>query len=317
MDGKVIAIVGPTAVGKSRMGVFLARALGGEVINGDASQIYRGMAIGTAKITSEEAEGVPHHLLDLREPDQAYTAADYQKDARQILRQLIDEKKIPILIGGTGFYLKAALYDYQFSAIEANPQFRKQLEKLVCDHGHAILYERLKQVDPVAAERIHPHNQVRIIRALEVCHETGRPFSEQQRRVPERSLYNAIVIGLTMDRSLLYQRIDRRVEQMMARGLLEEVRGLYDRGLAGSQALQAIGYKEFFPYFEGRESLEEAVSQLKKNSRHYAKRQFTWFRGQMAVHWVDMGSGEEDFASKAEAVLRYVREHLVESAENK
>ncbi|CAM3089295.1 tRNA (adenosine(37)-N6)-dimethylallyltransferase MiaA [Sporolactobacillus spathodeae] len=306
MKQKVIAIVGPTAVGKTKMGVYLAKRLDGEVINGDASQIYREMSIGTAKATAEEMDGVPHHLLDICDPSETYTAADYQRDARQTIERLGSHKKQPILVGGTGFYIKAALYSYRFSDIKADKAYRQQLEQYVQVNGAEALHAKLAQVDPMAASKIHPHNAIRVIRALEVYQLTGIPFSKQQQQVSDQPIYPVVFIGLTMPREILYQRIDRRVDKMMEAGLLKEVQQLYDQGLAGSQALQAIGYKEFFPYFEGKQSLEASIDQLKKNSRHYAKRQFTWFRGQMQVKWFDMTHAEDCFSQHAEDVLSYI-----------
>ncbi|MFT9117859.1 MAG: tRNA (adenosine(37)-N6)-dimethylallyltransferase MiaA [Sporolactobacillus sp.] len=309
MDGKVIAVVGPTAVGKTKLGVYLGKHLNGEVINADASQIYRGMSIGTAKTTAEEQEGVPHHLLDLCDPVDAFSAADYQREARQVITRLVADGKQPILVGGTGFYIKSALYDYQFSNTRIDPAYRREMERVAQEAGVAALYEQLRAVDPEAAESIHPHNKVRVMRALEVFHTTGIPFSKQQ-RIPKAPIVPVLYIGLTMPRALLYQRIDARVDQMLAHGLVDEVRHLYDQGLAHSQALQAIGYKEFFPYFKAEASLSACVEQLKKNSRHYAKRQFTWFRGQMDVQWFEMSADQTDFAAMAEKILFVAREWL-------
>lgn len=308
MKQKVIAIVGPTAVGKTKMGVYLAKQLDGEVINGDASQIYREMSIGTAKATAEEMDGVPHHLLDIRDPSETYTAADYQRDARETIERMGSQKKRPILVGGTGFYIKAALFNYLFSDIKADRAYRQQLEQYVHANGAEALHAKLAQVDPITASKIHPHNTIRVIRALEVYQVTGIPFSNQQQQVSDQPYYPVVIIGLTMQREILYRRIDRRVDKMMEAGLLEEVRRLYNQGLAGSQALQAIGYKEFFPYFEGKQSLEVSIDQLKKNSRHYAKRQFTWFRGQMQVKWFDMTHADDCFMQHAEDVLSYITE---------
>lgn len=310
MRKKVVAIVGPTAVGKTKLSIFLARKLGGEIINGDAFQVYRGMNIGTAKITAEETEGIPHHLIDIRDPGEDYTAADYQKDARRVIHQITDRGQLPILAGGTGFYMKSALFDYHFPSGGSNRTYREQLTDLLNREGSEALHARLQAVDPSAAASIHPHNLVRVIRALEVFHETGVPFSRQQSGVPDEPIFDVSFIGLDMERSLLYQRINDRVDMMMESGLLNEVRDLYGRGLRNARALQAIGYKEFFPYFEGKVTLDHAVGLLKRNSRHYAKRQLTWFRRQMPVHWFDMTSALERFPYKANEILKFVEQEI-------
>ncbi|WP_100487825.1 tRNA (adenosine(37)-N6)-dimethylallyltransferase MiaA [Sporolactobacillus pectinivorans] len=310
MREKLIVLVGPTAVGKTKLSIELAKHLNGEIINGDAFQIYRGMDIGTAKVSSEEANGVPHHLIDIRNPGDNYSAADYQRDARQTIHEIAGRGKLPILVGGTGFYVKAAVYDYHFPSGGSNPAYRADLEELAQSEGAEALHTRLRAVDPVSAARIHPNNLVRVIRALEVFHETGRRFSEQEYEKKLTPLFETVFIGLTMNRDLLYQRIDSRIDQMVDQGLLQEVCSLYSQGLRDAQALQAIGYKEFFPYFENQCTLEQAVDQLKRNSRHYAKRQFTWFKGQMNVHWFDMGEALNHFSQTAVEVIRYIEEQF-------
>jgi tRNA dimethylallyltransferase len=310
MNRTTIVIVGPTAVGKTKLSVVLAKRFHSEIINGDAFQVYRGMNIGTAKVTKEEAEGVPHHLIDIREPNETYTAADYQGDARRMIDIISTEGKMPILVGGTGFYIKAALFDYQFASSGANPEYRRELARIVQEGGGRELFDRLERVDPVAAKRIHPNNLVRVMRALEVYHETGKPFSDHsQDETVQQPLYPYLCIGLTMERETLYARIDARVDQMMNEGLLDEARSLYEKGLGEAQAMQAIGYKEFVPYFDDNLPLEEAVNQLKKNSRHYAKRQLTWFRRQMPVHWFDMTEALHDFPAKAEEIYQFILEN--------
>lgn len=310
MRDKLIAIVGPTGVGKTKLSIIAAKHFGGEVINGDASQVYRGLDIGTAKITPHEAEGVPHHLIDIRDPEEEYTVADFQRDARLAVREISSRRKLPILVGGTGFYVKAALFDYRFSSIGANQAYRREMEAFVEQEGGEALHERLKAVDPDSAARIHPHNVVRVMRALEVYRETGRPFSGQQLAVPGDPIFDAVLVGLTMERSLLYERINQRVDQMMTDGLLDEVQSLYKRGLRESKALQAIGYKEFFPYFEGSISLDQAIDRLKQNSRRYAKRQFTWFRRQMNIHWFEVDDSISGFSKVAGDVLTFAEKNL-------
>lgn len=309
MKRTTIVIVGPTAVGKTKLSVALAKRLHSEIINGDAFQVYRAMNIGTAKVTKKEAEGIPHHLIDIREPNETYTAADYQCDARRTIDIISSKGKMPILVGGTGFYIKAALFDYQFSSSGANPEYRRKLAQIVQEGGGRELFDRLERVDPVAAKRIHPNNLVRVMRALEVYHETGKTFSDHLQDEAVQPLYPYLCIGLTMERETLYARIDARVDQMMDEGLLDEARSLYEKGLGEAQAMQAIGYKEFIPYFNDSLPLEDAVNQLKKNSRHYAKRQLTWFRRQMPVHWFDMTEALRDFPAKAEEIYRFILEN--------
>jgi tRNA dimethylallyltransferase len=310
MHKQMIAVVGPTAVGKTKLSIFLAKHLKGEIINGDAFQVYRGLDIGTAKISAEETEGVPHHLFDIRNPGETYSAADYQRDARQIIRGIQSRGNVPILVGGTGFYVKSALFDYHFSNVGSNPEYRMYLEEAEKKRGSGFLYEHLKSVDPDAARHIHPNNLVRVIRALEVTHETGIPFSRQQKQVSDVPLFHVMIIGLTMARELLYERINQRVDLMMGKGLLHEVQELYEKGFRDSQAMQAIGYKEFFPYFDGKITLDQAVDQLKKNSRHYAKRQLTWFRRQMDVSWFDMTDALSDFSIQADNILQFVQKKM-------
>ncbi|BBN98755.1 tRNA (adenosine(37)-N6)-dimethylallyltransferase MiaA [Sporolactobacillus terrae] len=310
MNTATIVIVGPTAVGKTKLSIDLAKRLNSEIINGDAFQVYRGMDIGTAKVSKEEAEGVTHHLIDICKPEQPYTAAEYQQDARRIIENIRLKGKPPILVGGTGFYIKAALFDYQFSSTGANPAYRRQLEQIAACEGKGVLFERLKKVDPIAAKRIHPNNLIRVIRALEVYHETGKPFSLHKSDETVRPLYPYLCIGLSMNRQLLYRRINERVDQMIHEGLVDEAHDLYTRGLKDAQAMQAIGYKEFIPYFEGGTSCEASVEQLKKNSRHYAKRQLTWFRRQMSVDWFDMSDALVNFDAKSEEIYRFVLRKL-------
>lgn len=303
MKPKLVILVGPTAVGKTAMGVELATQLNGEIINGDAFQIYRGMDIGTAKVTQEEARGIRHHLIDIRDPDEAYSAADYQHDARAAIDTIAKRGKLPIIVGGTGFYIKAAVFDYQFGPNGSDPDYRQALKVKAEREGPDSLHHLLQSVDPVSASRIHPNNIQRVIRALEVVHLSGKPASTRRSDDGNIPLYPMICVGLTMERSQLYRRIDRRIDKMMEEGLLDEVRGFYLNGLKHAQAMQAIGYKEFFPYFEHKRSLAESIEKLKQNSRHYAKRQYTWFRGQMDVRWFDANPDAESFTTLRDRIL--------------
>nr|WP_095407481.1 tRNA (adenosine(37)-N6)-dimethylallyltransferase MiaA [Bacillus wudalianchiensis] len=290
---KLIVIIGPTAVGKTALSLYLAKRFNGEVISGDSMQIYKGMDIGTAKITPEEMDGVPHHLINIKEPDESFSAAEFQQLVRRKITEITDKGCLPIIVGGTGLYIQSVIYDYQFSETGGDPQLREALEKEAEQLGKEALHEKLKRVDPKAAAAIHPNNVRRVIRALEVFQSTGKRMSEQQSHQPEELLYETALIGLTMDREMLYSRINHRVDIMMEAGLLEEVKRLWENGIRSGQAVQAIGYKELFGYLRGEATLEQAVEQLKQNSRNYAKRQLTWFRNKMDVDWFDMSNQEK------------------------
>ncbi|MCC9020880.1 tRNA (adenosine(37)-N6)-dimethylallyltransferase MiaA [Bacillus nakamurai] len=284
----VVILVGPTAVGKTNVSIQLAKMLNAEIISGDSMQVYKGMDIGTAKITEQEMEGVPHHLIDILEPSDSFSTADYQKMVRAKISEIANRGKLPMIVGGTGLYIQSVLYDYTFTENSGDPVFRENMEKLAAEEGAGFLHAKLAAADPEAAAAIHENNTRRVIRALEILHTSGKTMSEHLKDQKREMLYNAILIGLTMDRQALYDRINERVDMMMEAGLLDEVKRLYDRNLRDSQAIQAIGYKELYEYLDGRVTLSEAVGQLKQNSRRYAKRQLTWFRNKMPVSWTDM-----------------------------
>jgi len=299
----VICIVGPTAVGKTRMGVKLAKKLGGEVISGDSMQIYRGMDIGTAKATLEEREGIIHHLLDEKNPDEDYSVAEFQKTVRAKIADIKSRNKVPIIVGGTGLYIKAVLYDYEFTAEGAGSsrEDEKRFDCLSNDQLHA----KLAEIDVKAAADIHPNNRKRIIRALEIFETSGEKKSEMIEQQKHELFYGAAIIGLTDARPVLYDRINKRVDAMVQNGLLEEVRALMGTGIAEtSQAMRAIGYKELYPYFRHEMELEQAVELIKRNSRRYAKRQFTWFNNQMKVDWFNVDV--ENFDKTVEEVLEFL-----------
>ncbi|ASV65873.1 tRNA (adenosine(37)-N6)-dimethylallyltransferase MiaA [Cytobacillus sp. FSL W7-1323] len=285
---KIIILIGPTAVGKTKTSIELAKKYNGEIISGDSMQIYKGMDIGTAKITKEETEGISHHLIDIKEPDESFSTAEFQTIVREKITEISSKGKLPIIVGGTGLYIQSVLFDYQFSNAPSDDDFRYRLEERAKVEGNVCIHKELQVVDPVSAGKIHPNNIRRVIRALEVYHCTGKTMTEWQSKQELESVYNAAVIGLTMDRDLLYKRINQRIDMMMDNGLLEEVKGFSDKGLQNCQSMQAIGYKEFYPYFDGLITLDEAVDQLKQNSRRYAKRQLTWFRNKLDVSWIDM-----------------------------
>ncbi|MGE6379864.1 tRNA (adenosine(37)-N6)-dimethylallyltransferase MiaA [Peribacillus muralis] len=286
--GKLLVIIGPTAVGKTKMSIEMAKLFNGEIISGDSMQVYKGMDIGTAKIKREEMEGVPHYLLDIKEPDEPFSAAEFQERANACIEDIQSRGKLPIIVGGTGLYIQSVIYDYQFSEAPSDLEYREGLEVQIRESGIDPVFDQLREVDPESAKRIHPNNVRRVIRALEIFHCTGKTMSEQLDDQPTELKYETCIIGLSMEREKLYQRIDERVEGMVEEGLIQEVQSFYDQGLKDCQSIQAIGYKEIYDYFDGRVSVVEAVETLKQNSRRYAKRQLTWFRNKMDVIWFNM-----------------------------
>ena len=287
-------MVGPTATGKTALGVALAQALDGEVISADSMQIYRGLDIGTAKVTPEETKGIPHHGVDILPPDVPFSVADFTGLAGRLTREIAGRGRLPILVGGTGLYIQSFLYGVRFAAEKAPEGLRARLAAELSERGPAAMYAELQAVDPEAAAAIHPNNHVRVLRALEHFRATGRRLSEQKAAsLPPERPYRALVLGLDFpDRAQLYRRIDLRVDRMLEAGLLEEAREVYDHRAAYQTAAQAIGYKEFFPYFEGTASLADCAEKLKQASRNYAKRQLTWFRHMDGVVWLDASSPE-------------------------
>jgi len=288
MKTKVLAIVGPTAVGKTQITLSLANRLGGEIISADSMQVYRRMDIGTAKPSQAERQMVRHHLLDVVEPGEPFSAADYQRLAREAVDDIVKRDKLPIFSGGTGLYFRAAIDEYNFIPVENNWKVRDHLRQQVREVGLEAVYHRLKSVDPQVAARIHPNDERRIIRALEVFQLTGQPLSFwEQQKDKAKSVYDAVFIGLNRPREELYARINLRVEAMFNQGLIAEVQNLVQQNL-GFVAGQALGYKELIPYLQGTLSLEEAKEQIKLQTRRLAKRQLTWFRADPRVTWIDV-----------------------------
>ena len=287
---RLVVIVGPTAVGKTAAGVLLARRIGGEVVSADSMQVYRGLDVGTAKLTPDEAHGVPHHLIDVADPDEEFTVADYQELATRAIEGIVERGRFPIVVGGTGLYIRALVDGFLFPEPEGDPALREVLVRWADEHGLPALHERLATVDPVAAARIHPNDRRRLIRALEVYHKTGRPITELQNAGrAEEPVYDTLFCGLTMNREELYRRINERVHDQLRRGLLDEVKRLVASGRARIlTAGQALGYKEFLRHLSGEESLDTAVERLKQATRRYAKRQYTWFRADKRVEWFDL-----------------------------
>lgn len=305
----LIILTGPTAVGKTAASIGLAKAVGGEIISADSMQVYRHMDIGSAKITEEEMQGIPHYLVDVLDPEEAFNVVRFQEMAKAAMQKIHDNGHIPIVVGGTGFYIQALLYDIDFTENDSDFSFREELEKTAREKGAGYLHSLLKQADPEAAEQIHPHNIKRVIRALEFNRKTGQKISthnEQERR--KQSPYEFAYFVLTDNREALYARIDRRVDKMMEQGLLEEVRALKDRGIAReSVSMQGLGYKELLAYLDGEILLEEAVRIIKRDTRHFAKRQLTWFRRERDVIWIDrqeIGQEEEKIVDYMLNVLR-------------
>ncbi len=297
MAEKIVCVVGPTACGKTTLGVLLAKRLGGEVVSADSMQIYRGMTIGTAAPTASEMDGVPHHMIAVADPAESWSAARYAQTAIPIVDDILRRGKRPILVGGTGLWLDAVVQGREFAGGAAGGQVRRELQARLEAEGIGPLLEELRQVDPAAAARLHPADEKRILRALEVYRETGETITahnEKTRSLPPR--YDAVWIGLRFaDRADLRQLIDRRVDAMVEAGLLEEVQTLLDRGLPrDATALQAIGYKEFLGVLEGEITVDQAVAEVKLRSRQYAKRQVTWLRRNPAIHWIEWEK-ERDF----------------------
>lgn len=297
---KVIVVIGPTSVGKTKMGVALAKKLNGEVISGDSMQVYRQMDIGTAKVTIEEMEGVTHHCIDILDPKDQYSVHDFQQTVRKQITEITNRGHVPIIVGGTGLYIKAALYDYTFSEMENN---HDEINKKYKDYTNEQLYAHLKQIDEESAKILHFNNRRRVLRAIEIYEHTGQKKSEMINEQEHICLYDAYFVGLTLPRELLYERINLRVDLMMKNGLQGEMESLIKQGLTReNQSMKAIGYKEWFDYFEGKCDLNEVSENIKKHSRQYAKRQYTWFKNQFDVHWYDVCL--ENFSKTIEEVSR-------------
>ncbi|TFB23130.1 tRNA (adenosine(37)-N6)-dimethylallyltransferase MiaA [Filobacillus milosensis] len=282
----VVSIIGPTAVGKTKLGIELSKRINGEVINADSMQFYKYFDIGSAKVTDEETEGIPHHLINHLEPTDDYSAANFKKDLKKLVDDLSERNKIPVVVGGTGFYVHSALYDFQFSDAKRDSEYVKESLDDIKENGVEPYYQKLKTVDPVQADKIHPHNIRRVVRALEVYDMTGKRMSEIEREQEETSPYQPMIIGLNMEREVLYDRINIRVDQMIENGLLQEVEEIYERFGSDIQPMQGIGYKEWVPYFEGEYPKERAIELIKRNTRRFAKRQLTYYRNKIPeVNW--------------------------------
>lgn len=285
----LVILTGPTAVGKTALSIKLAKKIGGEIISADSMQVYRYMDIGSAKIKKEEMDGVPHHLIDILMPEEEFNVYIFKKLAKEALDEIYERGHIPIIAGGTGFYIQALLYDIAFESEEDNTELRRELEALAEQKGGHYLHEELRKVDPVSAEEIHENNIKRVIRALEYYELNKSPISAHNKEQRQKeTAYNSCYFVLNDERALLYERIDQRVDMMLEEGLVEEVRRLKGMGYHKNMvSMQGLGYKEILAYLEGEGTLEEAVYLIKRDSRHFAKRQLTWFRREKDVIWVE------------------------------
>ena len=310
----VVAVVGPTASGKSALAVELARLLNGEIVSADSKQIYRYMSVGTAVPTEEEMAGIPHHLLQFLNPDQNFIVAEYVELAQKAILEIHARKKLPVVAGGTGLYVSSLLDNITFFDTKSDPALRQELEQTAAEKGNQYLLDLLNTFDPQLAQKLHPNNLGRIIRGIEAYRLTGIPMSEHQKASRQKeSPYRCCIIGLNYrNRDLLYQRIDRRVEKMMENGLLEEIKELIRMGYSQTAA-QAIGYKEFFGYLQGKSALEESVARVQQESRRYAKRQLTWFRRDERVNWLYIDD-YEDYNSLVKQALALAENQLGVSA---
>lgn len=304
MKPPLLVLTGPTAVGKTKLSISLAKAINGEIISADSMQVYRHMDIGSAKIRKEEMEGVPHYLVDVLEPEEEFHIVKFQQMAKEAMKEIYSRNKIPILVGGTGFYIQSVTKDIDFTEAEQETAYRQELEALAQEKGSAFLHEKLREVDPQSAEEIHENNVKRVIRALEFYEQNGFPISQHNVEQKQRqSPYQLAYFVLNAPRPLLYERIDRRVDEMIQEGLVKEVQTLKERGChRGMVSMQGLGYKEILDYLEGNCSLEEAVRILKRDTRHFAKRQITWFKREEDVTWVN----KDDFDYNEEKILEYM-----------
>lgn len=309
--GPLLVLVGPTAIGKTALSLSLAHALKGEIISGDAFQVYRGMNIGTAKIHPDDMEGIPHHLIDICNPDQAYTAADFQAQAGRTIKDIQARGFLPMVVGGTGLYINGLIYHYQFGNRKPDAGMRKKLDILYDQEGGEALLARLRELDPRTAKGLYPNDRHRILRALEVVVSSGQPISHQgQDMAAYQSAYRLCLIGLTMNREDLYHRINQRVEHMFSQGLVAEVQALLAKGYSpDALAFKGIGYKEVIPYVQGKSSLQEAKALIQRNSRRLAKRQWTWFRRDPHIQWFSTDKRSHDDILKD--ILEAARKALI------
>ena len=311
---KLVVLTGPTAVGKTKLSIELARRIGGEIISADSMQVYKHMDIGSAKIRPEEMEDIPHFLVDELEPSEEFNVVVFQQKTKQYMEEIYKRGHIPILVGGTGFYIQAVLYDINFSKDDDNHEIREELENLAKEKGAEYLHEELRKIDPASAEAIHANNVKRVIRALEYYKLTGQKISQHNEEQHQKeSPYDFSYFVLNDHRELLYERIDKRVDEMVTEGLVEEVQKLKNMGYNRSfVSMQGLGYKEILSYLDGEISLEEAVYILKRDTRHFAKRQITWFKREKEVIWVN----KPEFDYDNEKILDFMQEHITSGSKD-
>ena len=305
----IVVLVGPTAVGKTAASIALAQQLNGEIISGDSMQIYRGLDIGTAKITPEEMQGVTHHLLDIRDIEESFSAADFKVEADKIIADIHQRGKLPIIVGGTGFYINSLIYEYHFGEAITDEAYRTELQAFVDIHGKEALHQRLAEIDATTAARLHANDVKRVMRALEVYHVTGKPLSSMENQVNKQVLrYPTVYLGLGMERERLYERINQRVDLMMDQGLLEETETALAKGVSPqAQSMTSLGYRQIIQYLQGEVSLEKAIELIKRDTRHFAKRQLTWFRHDPNLIWVVKdGKTEEEVETELLAKIKEI-----------
>ena len=310
MKKPLVILTGPTAVGKTKASIGLAKAIGGEIISADSMQVYKQMDIGSAKIKPSEMDEIPHYLVDILEPDEEFHVVLFQQMAKQAIQKIYEKGKIPILVGGTGFYIQAVLYDIDFSENEKDTSYREELEKLAQTKGAEYLHDRLREVDEKSAQDIHANNVKRVIRALEYFHQTGEKISEHNEEQRKKvSPYNFSYFVLNDERAHLYERINLRVDQMINEGLVREVQSLKEKGYTRDMvSMQGLGYKEMLDYLDNKCSLEEAVEIIKRDTRHFAKRQITWFKRESDVTWID----KKEYDYNEERILKAMLQELKE-----
>ena len=305
---KLVVLTGPTAVGKTNLSIKLAKRIGGEIISADSAQVYKYMDIGSAKIKPEEMDNVPHYLIDELEPSEEFNVVVFQQKTKQYMQEIYDRGHIPILVGGTGFYIQSVLYDINFSIDDDNHQIREKLEKLASEKGPEYMHEELRKIDPASADAIHANNVKRVIRALEYYKLTGQKISEHnEEQKKNESPYDFSYFVLNDHREFLYKRIDKRVDEMIAEGLIEEVKHLKEMGYDRSYvSMQALGYKEILSFLEGEITLDEAAYIIKRDTRHFAKRQITWFKREKNVIWIN----KPEFDYNNEKILDFMYQHI-------
>ncbi|WP_459541603.1 tRNA (adenosine(37)-N6)-dimethylallyltransferase MiaA [Parvimonas micra] len=305
MKKKIIFIVGPTSVGKTKLSVDIAKEFSGEIISCDSMQIYKEFNIGTAKITEEEVRGINHYMIDILDGNQKFNVSEYKKMAENYIEEIYSHNSLPIFVGGTGLYLNSMLYDFKFTESEEPNNLREQITEFYEKNGANLLYDLLLYLDYSSREKIHKNNIKRVIRAIEVCLNTGKEFSKQCKDYENNNdKYDYLIIGLTLDRKILYDKINSRVDIMINNGLVEEASSLYKKYGEYSQPFTAIGYKEFIPYFKREITLESCIDNIKQNSRKYAKRQFTWFNRNEDIHWIDVENGYDEVLLKSKKLVK-------------